>query len=168
VALDEDLDRFARAHATSLLRFAVVVAPTGVDAADLVQECLVRVAGRLDRLGDDAAVAYCRRTITNLATDEHRRRARWRRLLPVMSVPDRLVASEDLTVDRDDMVGLLRSLPARQRSALVLRYWAGLNEQEIANTLQCPPGTVKSLISRGLATLRDRVDLAQLEGQRHD
>jgi RNA polymerase sigma-70 factor (sigma-E family) len=164
LAFDDRLDHFARAQAKGLLRFAVVMAPPGVDAEDLVQECLVRVAPRLRRLADDAAVAYCRRTITNLVTDEHRRQTRWRRL--AVSLPERAPVDlvEDRTADRDDLVGLLRRLPARQRSAVVLRYWTGLSEREIADTLGCPSGTVKSLISRALATLRHEVAARQLRG----
>ncbi|MFJ8580359.1 sigma-70 family RNA polymerase sigma factor [Micromonospora sp. NPDC093277] len=48
----------------------------------------------------------------------------------------------------------MATLPARQRVVLVLRYWAGLSEQEIADTLGCSVGTVKSRASRAIGTLR--------------
>jgi RNA polymerase sigma factor (sigma-70 family) len=51
---------------------------------------------------------------------------------------------------------LLR-LPARQRAAIVLRYYEDLPERQIAELLRCRPGTVKSLLSRGIAALREQV-----------
>lgn len=167
MAIERELDRFARAHATALLRFATVMAPAGVDAEDLVQECLVRVAPRLGHLDDEAAVAYSRRTITNLVTDEHRRRIRWLRFTTATGEPPRPVSTEEQMTEQDFVVGLLRSLPARQRAAVVLRYWAGMTEAEIAVTLSCRPGTVKSLISRGLGALRHHVDADQMTGRPH-
>ena len=51
----------------------------------------------------------------------------------------------------------LRRLPQRQREVLVLRYWLGLPETEIATTLGIRPGTVKSAASRALSTLETRL-----------
>jgi RNA polymerase sigma factor (sigma-70 family) len=48
----------------------------------------------------------------------------------------------------------LRYLPERQRAALVLRFFEDLTDEESAAALGCRVGTVRSLISRGLATLR--------------
>jgi RNA polymerase sigma factor (sigma-70 family) len=52
------------------------------------------------------------------------------------------------------VLAALRELPPGQRVVLVLRYWAGLSEQEIATQLGCSTGTVKSRASRALTTLR--------------
>ena len=60
--------------------------------------------------------------------------------------------------DRDTMWRLLLDLPAKQRTALVLRYWGGLSEAEIAREMGCAPGTVKTHAARGLAALRSRID----------
>ena len=59
--------------------------------------------------------------------------------------------------DRLVLAEALDRLPVRQRAALVLRYWHDLPEREIARVLGCAPGTVKSLLSRALATLREEV-----------
>ena len=53
---------------------------------------------------------------------------------------------------------MLLTLPVRQRAALVLRFWSGLSEAEIAEALDVRPGTVKSLVHRGLAALRKELD----------
>jgi RNA polymerase sigma-70 factor (sigma-E family) len=167
VAEDDALDRFARAHAKGLLRFAVLMASAGEDAEDLVQECLIRLAPRLDRLTDPEAVAYGRRVITNLSVDQHRRRSRSSALSRLLSRPSPQLNVEQQVTDRDAVIALLASLPTRQRAAVVLRYWAGLSEREIADTLRCSQGTVKSQISRALASLRERVEHTDVVGDSH-
>jgi RNA polymerase sigma factor (sigma-70 family) len=52
------------------------------------------------------------------------------------------------------MLDAVASLPARQRAAIVLRYWADLDDSEIADALGARAGTVRSLVHRGLTTLR--------------
>jgi RNA polymerase sigma factor (sigma-70 family) len=59
--------------------------------------------------------------------------------------------------DRDALWDALARLPQRQRAALVLRYYEDLSERQIADVLQAPVGTVKSLLSRGLNTLRNEI-----------
>ncbi len=54
----------------------------------------------------------------------------------------------------DETWEALRRLPDRQRAAIVLRFYEDLPEAEIARVLGCRPGTVKSLIHRGLARVR--------------
>jgi DNA-directed RNA polymerase specialized sigma24 family protein len=72
--------------------------------------------------------------------------------------------------DIDETWGVLRKLPFRQRAALMLRYYEDLPEADIARLLGCRPGTVKSALHRGLATLRkelaDRND--DREGRQRD
>ena len=57
-------------------------------------------------------------------------------------------------MDADELFDVLAQLPIRMRSALVLRYYQDLPENEIAELLGCAPGTVRSLIHRGLQRLR--------------
>jgi RNA polymerase sigma factor (sigma-70 family) len=56
------------------------------------------------------------------------------------------------------MITLLDRLPRRQRAAVVLRYYAGLSDEEVAAELGCRPSTVRSQISRALAALRINID----------
>src|SRR5664279_637719 len=82
-----------------------------------------------------------------------------RRETPVEFLPER-PDGRDLPGrfdDRDELWSLLRELPDRQRAALVLRFFHDLPDDEIGTALGCRPGTVRSLISRGLADLRVRV-----------
>lgn len=66
--------------------------------------------------------------------------------------------------DNDDRVMLmaaLLSLPSRQRSVVVLRFWLDMTETQVAEALGCSVGNVKSQASRALATLRARADLTE-------
>jgi RNA polymerase sigma factor (sigma-70 family) len=60
--------------------------------------------------------------------------------------------------ERDYLVDALNQLPPKRKTALVLRYYAGLSEREIAETMGVRPGTVKSMVSRGLAELREVIE----------
>jgi DNA-directed RNA polymerase specialized sigma24 family protein len=53
-----------------------------------------------------------------------------------------------------DLSRALSALPERQRTAVILRYWGDWSEREIAESLDCRPGTVKSLVARALDELR--------------
>ena len=61
-------------------------------------------------------------------------------------------------VERDELWSLLTYLPARQRSVLVLRYYLGYSDPQMARLLSCRRGTVRSLASQALAGLRERLD----------
>jgi RNA polymerase sigma factor (sigma-70 family) len=103
---------------------------------------------RLDRLGDPEA--YVRRAIVNGRT------SRWRKLRRetlVDTMPDHRPAAEPALHD-DAQWRLLATLPTRQRAVLVLRYYEDMSEEQIAATLGCAPGTVKSQASKALAKLR--------------
>ena len=79
----------------------------------------------------------------------------WRREVPTAVLPERRAADPYEPRDSARLVlEALRGLPAQQRVVLVLRYWAGLGEQEIAAMLGCSAGTVKSRASRAIAALR--------------
>lgn len=124
---------------------------------DLVQDCFARLAGRLRPVDDPEA--YLRRMVINAAHSYHRRlRVRREQATAEAGV---IGADTDTSpdgtaerADRDRLMAALARLPARQRSAVVLRHWLDLSEAECAAELGCSVGTVKSLASRGRATLR--------------
>jgi RNA polymerase sigma factor (sigma-70 family) len=97
-----------------------------------------------------------RKVLVNAAID--RRRALKRRAEQRLEACDHDPAVDDRTgevANRDLLARSLALLPPRQRAVLVLRYWGDLSEAEIAATLGCTAGTVKSQASRGLARLRE-------------
>jgi RNA polymerase sigma factor (sigma-70 family) len=110
----------------------------------------------------DLPVAYVRRSLANTFVNQKRKASSREVVLEL--VPDRWDGSDDmnLLVERDAMWALLATLPERQRTALVLRYYHDLPDEEIAAALSCRAGTVRSLMSRGLATLREQPAAAAL------
>src|SRR5690606_7718972 len=100
--------------------------------------------------------------VMNGARSTLRRRQVVRKHPPKMDPPaEGADAAAVLREDQREVVEALRTLPARQRECLVLRYYGGCSEAEIAETLGIARGTVKSSISRAMATMSER-----LEGRR--
>ena len=138
----------------ALLRYAQLLSGSRDDAADLVQDALVRTFGRLrNGFTVDSAEAYVRRAILNAFLDTGRRRSRWRRIAPLEYVPDELPPASSSTDARLDLHGELRKLAPRERACLVLRYYDDLKVDDIAETLGISSGTVKRYLSDGLAKM---------------
>jgi DNA-directed RNA polymerase specialized sigma24 family protein len=126
-----------------LLRVAYVLTGSGAAAEDVVHDVFCRVGPRMAEL--ENPVAYLRVAVVNQCRSIHRRLARAPRLdAPVPVLDGRLVELQDA----------LRSLDERRRTAIVLRYLCDLPDDEIADLIGCRPGTVRTLIHRGLADLR--------------
>src|SRR4051794_31372702 len=143
----------------ALFRTAYLVVGDHQLAQDLLQEALVKAYAAWPRLRDPSkAEAYVRRTIVTTATSWRRRRSFHER--PIETVPER--SSDDATeqlVVQDALWAELRSLPPRQRAALVLRYYEDLTEAQTAEAMGCSVGTVKSQVSDALTKLRDSAGL---------
>lgn len=124
-------------------------------AADIVQTTLTKLylkwsrASRADNLD-----GYVHRILVRCFLDE--RRLAWSRVTLTASPPER--PAPDPPEDRAELTAGLARLPKRQRAALVLRFYSDLPVSQVAEILGCREGTVKSLTSRGLATLRDLLD----------
>jgi len=160
---DADFDEFVANCVDDLLRTAYLIAWDEVEAEDLVQECLFKVARRWQRVRSmDQPRAYARRILINLATDGARGRARRRVELgpPCSSGFERSVDPLAALDTRAELVEALGRLPPRQRAVLVLRYFHDLTEAQAAEVLGCSPGTVKSNASHGLTRLREVFDLS--------
>jgi RNA polymerase sigma factor (sigma-70 family) len=127
-------------------------------AKDCVQDAFIGLYGRPLR-NADAQLAYLRRSVVNAARSMLRRRGTARRHLRNAELHAVAAADEAMIVDarHADLMAELRRLPQRQREVLVLRYWLGLPEAEIATALGVRPGTVKSSASRALSTLENRL-----------
>jgi RNA polymerase sigma-70 factor (ECF subfamily) len=158
--VDDDFTEYVYAQSTRLLRLAWMLTGESAKAQDLLQATLTRVWPHWKRISANGSPdAYVRRVMINLATAWARRR--WRFEIPTDNVPERAAPDETaVRDDRDLLVRALASLPARQRAIIVLRYYDGLTEQEVATILECSIGSVKSQASRGLATLRSRLAVA--------
>ena len=154
-----EFGEFVRAALPGLLRYGHALAGNPHDAADLVQTVLEKVGARwhtLSRKADDP-IAYIRKAMANAHV------SRWRRTRKeslVAEPPDGDPATPVYAVENEPLWRALRALPTRQRAVIVLRYYDGLSEAEIAATLGISQGTVKSQTSKAMATLRLRLGQA--------
>ena len=156
--LDEALGELVAHSGDRLLRVAYQLTHDRAAAQDLVQDALVRVYRSMRRRGVPPGdwYAYLRRAVVN----EYLRARRLRSSGEVVTdrMPERPVAGspEDQIADRAQLWAALGALSARQRAALVLRYYEDLPDHQIAVLLGCREASVRSLASRGLAVLRQR------------
>jgi RNA polymerase sigma factor (sigma-70 family) len=132
-------------HYRRLVREAYLLLGSRAEAEEAVQDAVVALFGHWTTVRD--AEAYLRRSVVNHALGRLRHRAVVARREPDPPPPD---APTYLVELRD----VLLDLPERQRAAIVLRHVADLHDDEIAEILGCRRTTVRSLIARGLATLR--------------
>jgi RNA polymerase sigma-70 factor (sigma-E family) len=149
-------------YADGAVRLAYLLTGDMALAEDIVQDAFVRLAGRLIHLRDpDAFEAYLRRTVMNLSKSHFRRkrveRAYLSRARGAITTQDTRWSDRPIE-DRDALWRALEKLSKRQRVAVVLRFYEDLPEREVADILKCRPGTVKSLVSRGLETLRIEIE----------
>ncbi|MFG1702499.1 SigE family RNA polymerase sigma factor [Nonomuraea sp. M3C6] len=153
--MDAEFVDFVRRRGDHHLKTAVLLTGDWHTAEDLVQSCLgklYRVWHRLDTSSEPDA--YLRRILVN--TYRSWWRARWRREIPRAELPD-LPGPGDLGDGRavaEDVRNALAKLPVRQRTALVLRFFADLSEADVADLMGCSVGTVKTHTYRGLQAMR--------------
>lgn len=156
---DVELVALYGSHRTNLVRLAFLLIDDLSAAEDLVQDAFVALHRRWGSVDPAAAAGYLRITIINAARSWHRRREVVRRHLrpeePDSGAPADLAVL--LAEEHQQVVGALRRLPQRQREVLVLRYWSGLTEAEIATALGVSRGTVKSSASRALQTIKHQL-----------
>jgi RNA polymerase sigma-70 factor (sigma-E family) len=150
-----DVAELYAAHRLALVRLAVLLVDDLASAEDVVQDAFAALARRRGALDDPSRMlAYLRVSVVNGARSALRRRRTARAYVPPRDVEP--PSPEDRTVlaeEHREVVEALQRLAPRQREVLVLRYWSGLSEAEIAATLDISPGTVKSTASRGLHAL---------------
>jgi len=165
VGTDLDYSSFYAATWPRLLRTTYAITGDRQRAEDALQTGFAHAYASWDRVRRaDDPIAYVRRIAINAALGQQRRAFR-RREVTTESLADRAVASAvDGITDRDEMWTAVRALPPRQRAVLVLRYYEDLSEQQIADTLRCRPGTVKSQASAALANLRTALQQPVTEG----
>jgi RNA polymerase sigma-70 factor (sigma-E family) len=153
-----DFADYVATQRRTLLRAAAAITGDINTAEDLLQTALAGVFVRWAGIRDHrAADAYVRRAMVNQHASWFRQK--WRTHEQVTDeVPEPIARWADPLIEppseRQQLWPLVRSLPAGQRAAVVLRYYEELSEAETARVLGCSLGTVKSSTSRGLATLR--------------
>lgn len=145
-----------RAHYRSLVGLALLLVRDFGTAEEVVQDSFVAMHRTWSGLRDtDKALAYLRQSVVNRARSVLRRRAAADRNPPKL-LPD-IPSAEYGAIARFEqsaVVAALRTLPARQREVVVLRFYADMSEAQIAETMQISRGAVKSHAARAMATLR--------------
>jgi RNA polymerase sigma-70 factor (sigma-E family) len=157
-----DFDRFVAASAKDLLRTAYLIVGDLRLAEDLVQDCFFEIARRWPRVHSmEYPAAYARRILVNNAIDSAERHNRERCELEGLGLRSAAEIRDargerdlELAGTRSDLIDALRKLAPVQRAVLVLRYFVGLAEAQIAETLGCTVGNVKSTNARALDRLR--------------
>ena len=130
---------------TPMVRLAWALTGSEAMAEDLAQDAFVRVHAHWERV--EHPRAYLRQAVVNACRSASRRSRRERSTDPPL-------LAEVAQLEADELFDALARLPYRQRAALVLQFYEGLPQSEIAELLHCREGTVASLVHRGLAQLR--------------
>jgi RNA polymerase sigma-70 factor (sigma-E family) len=158
-----DFEEFVREHLHALGRYAYELTGRRHAGEDLVQDTLVKLARAWRRVeADGNPLGYARTVMFRTHVSRWRtlrRRPSTVGLDTVRPATDRPAGSDAFAGvdDRDALRRLLSVLPAAQRAVLVLGYLDGAGDEQIAEVLGKRPATVRSLRSRALATLRDRL-----------
>lgn len=153
---DARLAELYAAHRLGLVRLAILLVDDLASAEDVVQDAFAAFARMGSRLREPAAaLGYLRVSVVNGSRSALRRRRTARGYTPPREVePDGPDARAVLSEEHREVLAAMDELPPRQREVLVLRYWSGLSEAEIAIALDISRGTVKSTASRALAALQ--------------
>lgn len=160
---DDDAVSLYAAHRLGLVRLAVLLVDDVQTAEDVVQDAFAAFLARRGALADQRkALAYLRTSVVNGARDKLRRRRTARRYVPPHDEPrDGTADGVLLAEEHREVLAALQRLAPRQREVLVLRYWSGLSEAEIADALGISRGAVKSTASRALDALEKIMEVSR-------
>jgi len=151
------IDDLYRSHRMQMVRMAILLVDDMASAEDVVQEAFAGLYRNWDNLRDrNAAIGYLRTAVVNGSRSMLRRRRTARAYVPPDPGTARSAESlAMLSTEHQAVVNALGDLAPRQREVLVLRYYGGLSEAEIAEATGLSKGTVKSTASRAVAKLGD-------------
>jgi RNA polymerase sigma-70 factor (ECF subfamily) len=163
-AVDECVERYGRLIWSLALRYS----PSTADAEDAVQEIFIDLWRNAWRFRENAGrEATFVSTLARRRLIDRRRKADRRQASEPLSLdlPALGSSSASASIERDEdlgrAVGCLKGLGERERSAVELAIFAGLSQSAIAERLQAPLGSVKTVIRRALRQLRDCMGLAE-------
>ncbi|MBI5089594.1 MAG: sigma-70 family RNA polymerase sigma factor [Actinobacteria bacterium] len=140
-------ESFYEREYAATVRLAGFLSGDRTNAEDIAQDAFMRIRPEFERLANPGG--YLRTTVVNLCRNHHRRTNREAVRLARHGVEPPAVSERAAELDET-----LHRLPYPERAVIVLRYWLGLSEAEIAFHLGCRPGTVKSRHARALTKIR--------------
>jgi RNA polymerase sigma-70 factor (sigma-E family) len=157
---DGHLAELFRLHHIDLVRVAVLLVHDQATAEDAVQDVYLKLQSRRRVLGRESEdLAYIRACVLNRCRSVLRHRKVVSRAGPFigtfadLGIGDSAESQAMRAEERRQVLAALAGLPTRRREVLVLRYYVGLTEAEIARTLGISQGSVKSAAARGIAAL---------------
>ena len=160
---EQEYVEYVTARVPTLRRLAYALSGDGHRADDLVQQTITTLYLKWHRArAADNLDAYVRTMLVRTFVDE--RRLAWSRVRLFGETPEPAPVEESGAEERQVLQAALRRVPRRQRSVLVLRFFYDLSVDEVAATLGCSAGTVKSQTSRGLTALRSLLGSSSLTG----
>lgn len=174
--LDEGFAELVRSQEQVVYSVALRVTHNTAEAEDLTAETFLRAYRALRGYDSTRVRALCPRswllTITlNIWRNSIRDASRRPSLVPLSDSLDRRAADQDVeqavesAESQRELGELIAQLPTAQRAAVVLRHVVGLPIAEVAALLECPEGTAKSHVSRGLSRLRTLYGAALLSSK---
>ena len=153
-------------HYCCLVRLAAFLVRDMATAQEIVQDSFVALHNARRSADSDLALSYLRRSIVNRSRSALRHRRVADRKVP-KPAPDSPAASRKTSAKSGRAVSALRTLPARQREVLVLRYYADLSEAQIAVAMGISTGAVRSHTARAMSSLRAELS-GMDESRRHE
>ncbi len=149
---DQWFEDLYRSQRSSVVRLARLLTGSTAQAEDLAHEAFLRVYRRESTI--DEPVSFLRTVTVNVCRNWHR--STQRDLLRVVRHGSEI---DRVSPQARELDASLARLPYQERAVIVLRYWLDLSEAEIARTLNCRPGTVKSRHSRALRKLHKELSI---------
>ncbi|MGI8624968.1 MAG: SigE family RNA polymerase sigma factor [Geodermatophilaceae bacterium] len=158
-----DFNGYVLARLHALIRYATHLTGSHELAEDIVQDALIKAHAKWERISAlDHPDLYVKRIVTNEFMNARRRKlprtVELRSAHTEVASEGRPPGHEETTADREALLAELARLPPRQRAVLVLRFYEGLSNTEIAKVLNCRPATVRGYGSRALTALRIELD----------
>jgi RNA polymerase sigma-70 factor (sigma-E family) len=151
----EHVTALYQAHALGLIRLAVLMVGDQPTAEDVVQDAFLALYRRWPALKDpERALSYVRASVLNGCRMVHRAHSRHDGI--TLAAPEDIASAEETALLGEatrEVLTALHRLPARQREAVLLRYYLDMTEEQAAQAMRVSRGTVKSATSRGLAAL---------------
>jgi len=151
-------------HYRSLVKLAALLVPDPGAAEALVQDCFVAMHSAWRQLADtDRGLAYLHRAVVTRSRSARRHHAAGDKIVPAPAPGTPGASAAALTEpERRAVATALQALAPRQREVLVLRYYTGLPEDQIASAMRISPGAVKSHTAQAMSSLR--AELRETDG----